>query len=57
MSEAELILGPNTVVVVTPDNGGSVWFVSQIISLWCYLMMVDFIIDSSKNGGIDEVTC
>merc|ERR1719391_1745687 len=26
VSEAELILGPNTVVVVTPDNGGSVWF-------------------------------
>jgi len=26
VSETELILGPNTVVVVTPDNGGSVWF-------------------------------
>jgi len=26
VSEAELILGQNTVVVVTPDNGGSVWF-------------------------------
>ena len=32
VSEAELILGPNTVVVVTPDNGGSVWFVPQIKS-------------------------
>ena len=56
MSEAELILGPNTVVVVTPDNGGSVWFVSnQIIVV--LVMMVDFIIGSLKNGGIDEETC
>ena len=25
VSEAEKVLGPNTVFVITPDNGGSVW--------------------------------
>ena len=36
VSEAELILGPNTVVVVTPDNGGSVWFVALNFSSESY---------------------
>ena len=29
VSEAEKVLGPNTVFVITPDNGGSVW--SEIV--------------------------
>ena len=31
VSEAEKVLGPNTVFVITPDNGGSVW--SDIIKI------------------------
>ena len=31
VSEAEKVLGPNTVFVITPDNGGSVW--SEIIEI------------------------
>ena len=31
VSEAEKVLGPNTVFVITPDNGGSVW--SEIVTL------------------------
>ena len=31
VSEAEKVLGPNTVFVITPDNGGSVW--SEIVIL------------------------
>ena len=30
VSEAEKVLGPNTVFVITPDNGGSVW--SEIVN-------------------------
>ena len=31
VSEAEKVLGPDTVFVITPDNGGSVW--SDIIKI------------------------